>query len=96
MVSSNRIPEDLALRRGLRIAYVATEVRLLVCVYARSLALFDSCLVRLIPVDILMCILACVGSYVVIYGKMGLALRLFWHFLGFSSTIGRRTRKQPG
>lgn len=89
----HRLPEDFALNRGLHSAFASKETRLLACVYAKSLAMFDTSLERLIPLDISGCIALCIGFYIAVYGNIKAALNLTWHFLGLPAEISRRARK---
>lgn len=91
--SLHTIPEEFALERGMYSPIVAREARLFVCIYSQSLAVFDSSIRRLIPLDIFACIVVCIGFYVAIYSSFVMAFKLFWHFLGLTAKISKRARK---
>lgn len=93
MGSLNMLSQQFVFDRGLTMAIMSREQRLFVCIYSKSLAVFDSSLKRLIPLDILACIIICVGCHVAMFSGFKNALKLFWLFLGLTSKISKRARK---
>lgn len=67
--------------------------KMFVCVSSKSLTTLDSTIKHLIPIDILTFIVISVTLYAIVYKSFGKAFKLFWHFLGISSSVCKCRRK---